>query len=136
MSKHGNDTNSFSYYACLFPIMLPLPFQTQIDIKYVSGSLLLDCYWSVPHERPSTPAWRFILSPTMIGLHRSTRTKSFRGDCKKRKGYKVSSRQHSQSMTLPSGIALRGTGGNGLDSEQVCLTNTCTYETYSMTKVF
>ena len=98
-------------------------------------SIELHPSWLVPHGPPSTTAWRFIPSPTMIGSHRSTRTRSFRGDCKKKQGCKVSSRQHSQNMTLPSVIVLRDTQGNGLDSEQVCITNTCSYETYSMNKV-
>ena len=98
-------------------------------------SIELHLSWLVPHGRPNTMAWRFIPSPTTRGLLRSTRTKSFRGDCKKKQGWKVSSGRHWQSMTLPSVIALPGMGGNGLDSEQVCLTNACTYETNSMTKV-
>ena len=98
-------------------------------------SIELHPSWLVPHGRPSTTAWRFIPSPTMIGSHRSTRTRSFRGDCKKRKGYKVSSRQHWQSMKMPSVIVLPDTEGNGVDSEQVCKTNTCIDGLFSMTKV-
>ena len=104
-------------------------------MEYTSVNLLRDCCWLALLGRPNTAAWHFTPFLTTRGSLRSTRTKSFRLDCKKRQGLKVSSMPHSWSMTLPSGNALPGIIGTGPGSEQVGEWNTCIYETYKIAKI-
>ena len=90
-----------------------------MNIQYISGSSLPDFCLSELHGLPASKAWRFIPSRITRGSLRSTSVRSFRGECKKKQGWKVSNKLHLQSMTMPSGNALLDTTGTGQGSKYV-----------------